>query len=167
MLHVPRTEDNLGKPTLGIFNCSNAIMFPLTRKESGDYQGIRLNCLAMKFGDQITILITMTGKIGQMFIVNYERSVVSPLVLNEDMSSLPEIGVRTVLGDRDDFKAHWGQLLASQIGSLLAKQQMENTSNSKVLKLCLGLHVPWDLSDEKNGDLSVFLMELIQRVRVW
>ncbi|WBW72377.1 proteasome assembly chaperone Pac3 [Schizosaccharomyces osmophilus] len=100
-------------------------------------------------------------------MVTYERSVVSPLVLNEDMSSLPEIGVRTILGDRDDFKAQWGQLLAGQVGSLLAKQQIHNTGNSKVPKLCLGLHVPWELSDEKNGDLVVYIMELIQKVRVW
>ncbi|KAL2313632.1 hypothetical protein POMI540_2824 [Schizosaccharomyces pombe] len=120
----------------------------------------------MRFSNQITILVTISGKIGQMYMMTYEKSVMSPVSITGDMSTLPEIGVRTLLGGggEDDIKSHWAQITAGQVGSLLARQQMLVRPDVRIPRVCLGLHVPWTDDNEKNGDLTVVILELVKEI---
>ncbi|EEB09399.2 hypothetical protein SJAG_04602 [Schizosaccharomyces japonicus yFS275] len=132
-------------------------MFPTTKVSSFQVGNCTIQAVTMRFGDRFVVLLSTTGKVGQMFSIAHQRSMVRPVV--RDLLPMSDLDVKCVLGNSQGPKFMWSQLLASQIASLLVHQQAD--SPAPVTRFLVGLHLPWSSDDDANGDLVRAVLEKV------
>ncbi|GAO49393.1 hypothetical protein SAICODRAFT_68448 [Saitoella complicata NRRL Y-17804] len=147
-----------------------------TRQAARFIDGKHTECLVYGFADRIMVLVTDSGKIGQMLSVSLETSslVPPPPLGAEHLDLLPpsHITPKYMLGASNTPRGELGQLYAVHIASLVASQNPDE-ARTVIVGLALSTNVRgYDYEDTeimgaKERSRFLDVLELVAKCKVW